>query len=375
MSRIKFAADKIGKQFIPGRNEEEDYSESDYSDENEEEREQEFNPSRLRADAIPTDGEYKGQKITRAELEKLQDEYDDEEEDEFDDDDDDIPDFDSDNIPIPAPEGADDLEDELAQLEKDEGESLVDSLRQQQEADLRVAQGTKSLGTQYSALMLLRLKLQKVLSAINQLPPSILPESTASPFHIAAQDPEVAALLHELNQSASKLFTEIHEIKSTLEKYYEWNEPDSIAENMMEIIAHWGQRLRLSSGMKRGSVINRPIEQQIESALDNRELLIQPSRHRDPNENVFGVDEQPEVMNEIYNDYNWYKRIVADSIGASSSQATTSSDKVKVSKPQKQMIKSKQINYDVIPEIQHFMTPTMAKIPDYVDALFSSLMK
>lgn len=373
MSRIKYAADKIGKQFIPGRDEEEDYSESEFSDE--EVRKQEFNPSRLRTDAVPTEGEYKGQTISRAELE--QQKFEDEEEEDYDEDDeedDDIGNFDLDNIPIPAPEGADDLEDELAQLEKDEGESLVDSLRQQQEADLRVAQGTKSLGIQYSALMLLRLKLQEVLSLVNQLPPSVLPESTASPFHIAAQDPEVAGILAEISESANNLVSEIHEIKTNLEKYYEWEEPDSVKDNMMEIIAHWGQRLRLSSGMKRGSVINRPIEQQIEAALNNNELLVQPSRHRDPKENVFGIKDQPEVMNEIYNDYNWYKRIVADSIGSSVSQST-SDDKVKVTKPQKQMIRSKQINYDVIPQIQHFMAPTMKPIPDYVDALFNSLMK
>lgn len=372
MSRTKYAADKIGKQFIPGQDEEEEYTESDYLDENE--QEPEFHPSRLRVDAVPRDGEYQGQKVSRAELERQKNEVEyDEEEETDDEDDDEIPDFDSDNIPVPAPEGADDLEDELAKLEQDEGESLVDSLRLQQETDLRIAQGTKSLGTQYSALMLLRVKLQKVLIAINQLPPTIIPNNPVSPFHIAAKDPEVAGLLHEINESANKLLTELDEIKTTLEKFYEW-EPNSIAENMMEIIAHWGQRLRLSSGMKRGSVINRPIEQQIEKALENHELLVQPSRHRDPNEKVFGLEEQPEVMNEIYNDYNWYKRIVVESTGASVSQ-TTSNDKVKVTKPQKQMIKSKQISYAVMPEIQHFMTPTMKPIPDNVDALFNSLMK
>ncbi|OHT13411.1 hypothetical protein TRFO_16373 [Tritrichomonas foetus] len=391
MSKPKYKADKIAKQFIPGHQEEEEDDEYSYSDSSELEIDPGFNPSRLRNDAIPTEGEYKGKKTTFAEYEKMNnklidDDDDDEEEDEIDDEDDDddsddMADFDSDDIPVPAPDGADELEDQLAMLEQEEGEeNLVESLRQQQEADLKIAHGTKALQNQYSALMLLRLKLQKVLAAINQLPPTLIPNTTKSPFNIAAQDSEVAQLLGELHESAINLVNEIHEILESIERMYEWQDKDQIADNMMEIISHWGQRLRLSSGAQHGSVINRPIEQQIEAALNNHEALVQPSRHRDQNEPVFGLEEQPEVMSEIYNDYGWYRKIVAESIGASSSNSAVGSGnsgdgKVAAGKPRKQTIRSKQINYEVMPEIQHFMSATMTPIPNYVDALFNSLMK
>ena len=369
MSNPKFAADRISRQFIPGQTEEEDYSESYDSSENA--PEPAFNPSRLRSDAVPTDGDYAGQKVSRADIEKVSDHTEsDESDDDYDDDD--SPDFD--DLPVPAPEGADELEDQLAELEADEGESLVDSLRKQQEADLRIAHGTKMLNKQYSALVLLRLKMQSVLSAVNMLPPTAAPENPLkSPYNAAAQDPEVRELLAEIGEMAEKLVQEIHELKTELENIYEWENTDEIASNMIEIIAHWGQRLKLSSGMRHGTVINRPIEQQIEAALNNREALVQPSRHRDPNEKVFGLKDQPEIMNEIYNDYGWYKRVVAESIGTSVS--TNTDEKVTVKKPKKQMIRSKQIHYDVIPEIQHFMSATMTPIPDYVDALFNSLFQ
>lgn len=367
MSKRKFLADKIGKQFIPGQNEEEDSSESEYSEENLQPTE--YHPSKLRDGFIPKDGVYEGVQMSWSELEQRKlDVSDDSEEDDFSDQ------FDSDNMPLPAQEGADELLDELDELEQNEGESLIDSLKQQQEADLWIAQGTKSLNKQYLLLMALRFMLQKVLILVNQLPPTTSPDDpTISPYEIAAEDPEVAQMLQEVHQSACKLLENIRTIKQTLEQYYDWTEPDEVGNNIMEIIAHWGQRLRLSSGMKKGSVINRPIEQQIELALNDREVLIRPSRYRDENENVFGLIEHPSVLNEIYNDYHFYQRMLAEYLGKSVS--TTSEDRVKVNKPQKQMIKSKRISYEEIPNLQHFMTSTMKPIPDYVDALFNSLMK
>lgn len=103
--------------------------------------------------------------------------------------------------------------------------------------------------------MALRFILQKVLILVNQLPPTTSPDDpTISPYEIAAEDPEVAQMLQEVHQSACKLLENIRTIKQTLEQYYDWTEPDEVGNNIMEIIAHWGQRLRLSSGMKKGSV-------------------------------------------------------------------------------------------------------------------------
>lgn len=356
-SSKKFVADAIAKAFI--HNEEED--EDSYSDEAYQfDKEKEFNPSTLRRDAIPTEGDYAGKVVGREELEN--DVTDSEEED-----DDQI--YDSDDLgPMPEPDEVHDIEDELDKLDQDDS-GLLDSLRHQQEADLKIADGTDALQNQYNVLLALRIKLQNVLTAATVLPPTSIPDSNANPYEIAKEDPEVAELMSEVSQSLSVLHDDLHDITKQLETMYEWNE-EEVADDMMEIIGHWGAKLRLSGGMKHGSVINRPIEQQIESALLDKQSLVQPSRHR--NADIFGLEQQPEIHNQFYNDSDWYNRMLHDFVSEKKPEARFS----KVSdKPKTHTLKSRQINYDVIEQLRGFMSATMKPIPDDCDALFNSLMK
>ncbi|KAH0791686.1 TRAUB-domain-containing protein [Histomonas meleagridis] len=357
--RRKFRADEINKQILNENDEEESTSESEeYID-----QEIEFNPSRLRTDAIPTEGIYEGQKVSRKEIEASEPESDESNED--------IDDtYSESDMYIPEPDGSRNLEAELELLEKDEGAGLLDSLKKQQEADLKVARGTSALQNQYSALLLLRLKMQGALSAVNLLPSNVhTEESDITPFQAATEDQEVASMLAEISQSAIALQEKLHHLKLEIENTYEWEESEA-AKRMIENISHWSQRIRLSSGMKKGVVINRPIDQQISAALSDKEILIQPTRHRERGDKIFGFETQPEVVNDVYNDSNWYKRLLSDVVGIQKKET-----KVVATKPKKQLLRSRQIHYDIIPELQNFMTSVIQPIPSYADALFNSLMK
>ena len=350
MSRRKIAADQISKLFYA--HEEEDTS-SDTTDEPEQQLE--YQPSRIRDDAIP---DYGGHKVTRSQLEEESD-YSDSEDDD---------DVDSDDFAVPEPEEVKDLEKELADLEEGGRPSLIDSLREQQEADLKVARGTSALQSEYMSLLALRLKMQALLCDANVLPPE------GAPFDAAAADPDVAALCASINEGLSVLEQRIHAMKLEQETVYGWREKGDeseqpVGEGMMEIIQHWGLRLRL--GATHGSVINRPIETQIAAALEDKPTLVQPSRHTD-GVKVFGLDEQPEVCAGVYNDNSWYKRLLADYVSEKKPDA-----KFVVEKPkQKHALKGRQINYDVIPELQGFMIPSKpCVVSDDVDVLYNSLMK
>jgi hypothetical protein len=356
MSRkVRFAADRIAKSFLP----QEDTSSSSSSEpESSEETpaDLEFIPSRLREDAVPDLEGSGARQVSRTELDS---EDISEEEDEENDSD----------IDFPAPPEMQDLEAELAQLEADEGTSLVESLRAQQEADLKVARGTAALRTQYSSLLLLRLKFQNLLSASNVLPPPLPVGVCPNAFEAAIQDAEVATLLADVNQEFTELEHELHEMKDELQQMYGW-ETDQTGDQMMEIIRHWGSRLRMSSGFKKGAVINRSVEEQIAAALDNLGDLVQPSKHRDEGDRIFGLEEQLDVITGYYNDYGWYKKLLADFVGEKRSDAKV------VERPKKKLLRGKQISYETIPKLQGFMIPSKPVIvPDEIDALYNSLMK
>jgi hypothetical protein len=354
MSKRKFAADKIAKDLV--KHDEEESESSDSADEVH--QEVEFNPSAIRQDAEFPQLPEGAREVTRAELEAAVSEYE-EDDDESDDD------FDSDSIPIPEPSEVKDLEAELAELEKEEGSGLLDSLRMQQETDLRIAEGTSELQSEFSSFLLLRLKFQGILISLNALPPG-------EAFEAASADPGTSELLSEITESLSSLEAELHEMKTELEHLYGWDtEEIPLDERMMAIIAHWGLKVRLSGGLKRGSVINRPVESQIARALEDIQSLVQPSRHRDPSERIFGLESQPDVLSEVYNDYDWYKRLLVDFVGEKKPDAKVVVDRVK-----KQVMKSKQISYDVIPELQGFMVPSgVCTVRDDIDVVINSLLK
>jgi hypothetical protein len=344
MSRkVRFAADRIAKSFIPDASSSSS-SEHSSSGEPDSDAEPEFNPSHLRADSAPV--------VESSEASEASMSDGDSEEDESD----------SDSAPIPEPEAVRDLEAELAQLEQDDGGGLIKSLRQQQEADLRVARGTSALQSQYASLLLLRLKFQGLLIGANVLPPA------PAPFEAAAADPDVAALLGEIHDLFGGLEAELHDMKLALEKTFGWDDPPA---QMLDIVRHWGSRLRLAAGPKRGTVINRPVDEQITADIAAKTHLIQPSRHRDDADSIFGLSQQPQVSAEYYNDYAWYKRLLAEVVGDKRPEV-----RVLVGKPKKKLLRSKQIHYEVIPKLQGFVVPTRPfTVPDDVDALYNSLMK
>jgi hypothetical protein len=352
--RVRFAADRIAKSMLP---QDESSSSSESESAEEEIADVEFNPSRLRDDAVP---EFESARpVPRESLDS----------DIFSEEDEEESDSDSD-MAIPAPPELNDLEAELAQLEADEGSSLVDSLREQQEADLKAARGTAALRSQYSSFLLLRLKFQNLLTSANVLPPHFPEDAHPNAFEAATEDPEVAALMAEVSAGFSALEQEIRDIKTEIQAMYGWS-PEGTGDQMMEIIRHWSSRLRMTSGIRRGSVINRSIEEQIAASLDNLGALVQPSRHRDEHDRIFGVEEQPEVYPAYYNDYAWYKKLLADFVGEKKPDAS-----VRVERPQKRMLRGKQISFEAIPKLQGFMIPSRsAGVPDDIDALYNSLMK
>jgi hypothetical protein len=114
----------------------------------------EFNPSKLRDDAALNLEGSGARPVSRAELDASSTDLSVKQEQDSDED--------SDDLVIPAPPEMKDLGAELAQLEQDEGTSLVESLREQQEADLSTARGTSALRIQYASLLLLRLQFQNL---------------------------------------------------------------------------------------------------------------------------------------------------------------------------------------------------------------------
>jgi hypothetical protein len=349
MSRkVRFAADRISKSFLPKSDPSSTSSDSDSPEPDP--TDLSFIPSRLRDDAVPAPD---GRQVSRTDLNSSDLSEEDEEEESFDSD-----------TTVPAPPEMESLEAELAALEAGEGASLVDSLREQQEADLKVAVGTSALRSQYSALLLLRLKFQGLLIGSNVLPPA------GVAFEAAVEDPEVAGLLEEVRGGFEQLGEELHEMKEEIQQMYGW-EVGNPGDQMMGIIRHWGARLRMGSAVKKGTVINRSVEEQIAGALENLGELVQPSRHRDPGDQIFGMEEQPEVLPGYYNDYAWYKKLLADFMGEKTPEA-----KVVVERSKKKMLRGKQINYQVIPKLQGFMIPSRAVgVMGDIDALYNSLMK
>lgn len=356
-SARKFKSDEILRQLDAAEEEETTESEGVSQD-------IAFNPSRLRPDAIPTDGAYAGRRVTRAELEASESAASDEEESAWD----------SDDAPVPENSGDEALEDDLAALEGGGEFDLIESLQQQQEADLRIARGTSALQNQYSALLLMRLKVQGALRLANALPPNAPAGdgSQSTPFAAARENSEVAALLGEAAASAAALQAQLQALKEELRRALDWDE-SSVAETMMGNISNWSQRLKLGAGMKRGSVINRPVDQQIEAALQEKQFLIQPTRHREHDTQVFGVEEQPDIVDDVYNDADWYNTLLASITGVA---AKSSGGKKKVQKLEngKIVTKSKTLKVNqVIEDLQGFMQ--VQQQPLGTDAFYRSLLK
>ena len=244
-------------------------------------------------------------------------------------------------------------------------------MQKQKEEDLKVAKGNKALQDQKKRILSLFLKIHPLIQLINQLPPvSLDDDAPFNPYAIAAEDKEIAEAFKEAADAVEVVRNDFIELKKTLTSFYKWTEEDDKTEKLMEIISHWGQRLRQSSGLKNGSVINRPIEQQISAALKDRETLVQPSR-RVTEKRVFGVEEIPEFLHINYTDEDFYDKQMREIIAEKNPEVLA---RVKSSKPTKATLKSKQVNYEVIPELQNYMSATMKPIPDTIDAMLRSLM-
>jgi hypothetical protein len=342
----RFVADRIAKSFVSQAQDDYDASSTDEEEDVNQTGPLDYVPSRLRQDAIPPPPR------ARDDVSEESEEYD----------------SDSEDLHVPEPEEVADLEAELAELEENEGTGLIDSLRAQQEADLRVAHGTAALQTQYSSLLLLRLKFQPLLTGTNVLPP--LFETEGNPYDEALRDPEVAALAGEIAGIFESIDSELLELQSELGQNYGW-EPTGVENQMFDIIGHWGARMRMSGGARKGAVINQPVVDQIRSSLAHLDMQIQPSRNRDDGDHIFGVDEQPVVLDSYYNDYAWYKKLLAEYVGEKKPDAA-----VIVDRPKKHTLRGRQITYDVIPALQGFMVPGRASVVrDDIDVLYNSLMK
>jgi hypothetical protein len=206
------------------------------------------------------------------------------------------------------------------------------------------------------------------LTGVNVLPPFC--EGDENPYEEALRDPEVGALLGEIGGLFDSIDAELLELAAELGGNYGWD-PEGIESQMFDIIAHWGARMRLSGGARKGAVINQPVQDQIRAALGSLDMLIQPSRNRDDADHIFGLEDQPVVLESYYNDYAWYKKLLAEYVGEKKPDAA-----VVVERPKKHTLRGRQISYDVIPQLQGFMVPGRASVVrDDIDVLYNSLMK
>lgn len=346
-TKIKYKADKISKQIQA-----QDSTSSEDLEESEEFIEDiDFQPSRIRASSIPETGIYKTSEISKENYSKsLRNEPDEEEEE-----------IDSSDFGVQN----EDLINELDQLEEKESET-INSLRKQQEVEQTTAEGVKSLQLEYSVLLALRLKVQPLLTFANQLPPASY--KSGSPFQSANQDAEVSQLFQSLAHQNSLLLDQINQMKLQMIQHLDW-ESNEVGDNLMSIIAQTGQKIRLSTGMKKGQVQHQPIEEQISLMLHDKSTLIQSSRHK--NLDVFGLDDDPEILDEFYNDQTFYHGILSDYVSEQKPKTKITGQNL----PQKIRSKIREVNTDLIPKIQNFVAPTMVPIPDYADSLFRSIMK
>ena len=392
MSTRKFAADKIAKRFsrkVKEANEDQlESSNSSDQEESEFETDVKYNPSNLREIDVPkyepskrrnefdehahfsdyseSDNQENGEEEGEEE-ENSGNEY------SIDSGSDEAQDTDDELMGMHDAE-LDDLEAQLRDQdedeEEDEGGQLVMKVQKQREEDLKVAKGNRALQEQKKRILSLFLKIHPLIALINQLPPvSLDDDAPYNPLQIAMEDEELAKAFEEAAAAIEVLRNDFVKLKQKLVEFYQWNE-DEKTDKMMEIITHWGQRLRQASGVRSGTVINRPIEQQITAALNDRETLVQPSR-RVHEKRVFGVDKVPEFLHVNYADDDFYDKLMREIIAEKNPQALAH---VKTSKPTKATLRSKQVSYDVIPELQNYMSATMKPIPDTIDAMLRSIM-
>lgn len=368
MSR-KFKADKLAKQFVQkDRDIEDEYNSSSESEEDQLEIKKEFAPSRIRQSAMPdikVDIKSKGGFEDHANLSDNE-YYEEEEENGYSNEDSDAGSDDSDGLSMMNEDAINDLADEI---DEDEPADLIESMQKQQEEDLKIAKGTSALQDQKKRLLSLFFKMHALMCLVNQLPPTSLDDdSQISPYALAAEDPEIAQAFQNAAKAISELTNELKSIKEDLEKFYGW-EGDDLASTMMGIITQWGQKVRLSAGMKHGSVINRPIEQQISAALHDKEMITAPTRAV-AEKRVFGGP-HPDYLHANYNDEEFYDKQLREIVDEKAPQAAV---KVRVGRPTKATLRSHQISYEPIPELQGFMSATMEPVPDNLDALLRSLM-
>jgi len=121
--------------------------------------------------------------------------------------------------------------------------------------------------------------------------------------------------------------------------------------------------MRISANVKRRSV-----KKQIRNALDNQGTFVQPSRHRDEHNKIFGLKSQLDGFSEYDNDD---KRLIADYV-----EEKRPETKIVVDRLKKKLLLGKQIHSDPIPKLEGFLIPGKPfVVPDQIDALSNSLMK
>lgn len=379
--RRHFTADKLAKRYVKKEKNIEDENEfSSSAEESEIETDLKYNPSLIRQNEIP-DIDVSEKKHTSFEDHANLSGSDEYEEDIYDEEEDEeqsansadelVESDDSDHLLDMNAGEVDALADEIDKIDDEKEEAdIVTMVSKQREEDLKIAHGVSALQEQKKRILSLFLKIHPLISLINQLPPTSLDnDAEFSPYSIAAQDPEIKNAFIEAYKAVERVQEDFTKLKNTISGFYKWEE-DTKQNQMLDIISHWGQKLRQAAGIRSGTVINRPIEQQITSALRDMETLTQPSR-RVTEKRVFGVESIPEFLHCNYNDDDFYDRLLREIVSEKNPEVLT---RVKKTNPTKAGLKSKQISYEVIPELQNYMAPTMQPVPDSIDAMLKSLM-
>ncbi|EAY16702.1 hypothetical protein TVAG_067070 [Trichomonas vaginalis G3] len=382
-SRRKFTADKLAKRYVKKEKNIEDENEfSSEAEESEVETELKYNPSLIRKDDVPEidvtehkKADFEDHADFSESASDAEEDYSNEEEEgqSGSDDVDELAESgdESDHLlDIKAGE-VDALAAEIEQIDEEAEESdIVSLVAKQREEDLKIAHGVSTLQDQKKRILTLFLKIHPLISLINQLPPvSLDDDAEFSPYSLAAEDPEINQAFTDACKAIDVVCQDFAELRKTLDGFYKWEE-DTVTDKMMDIISHWGQKLRQAAGIRSGTVINRPIEQQITSSLRDMETLTQPSR-RVTEKRVFGVEKMPDFLRCNYNDDDFYDRLLREIVAEKNPDVLA---KVKKTNPTKAGLKSKQISYEEIPELRNYMTATMQPVPDSIDAMLKSLM-
>lgn len=386
MSR-KLKADKIAKKYVQSQKvrDEDNLSESySYSEEESKQTAIPYNPSKL----IKTEQE-SPEKLKKITLnnEKYEDHAN------LSDNDYDIGNEEESNVDVSESDMmmTDDNEeifDQLDDLEKEENDvDLIGELVKSKEKDKAIAQEIRNLQDQRKELYKLFIHIHSLLPKINKIPPKSLDDDTdISPYNISLTDKEVQKAYEETASTISMIESELNGIYTALsEKYFnDMTKEDRGDTNLtndfmfdrrLRVISKLDQRRIGQGSVKGGNIINRTIYQQLQDDFNDIENIKQPTRRLADKLIGIGEDYKVDYLRENYNDKTLFDHmnrwIIED---ASKGKMKHVSKKTHSSAPTKKMLRSRQISYEIIPELQNYIAPTREPIPDSIDALIRSLM-